>query len=71
MAGKKDNQIMDFTETTISEAPVQECPKVHVDLYLTYTKVPMWERGGKRAFAKSKGKEHASYDEFIELFKNY
>lgn len=45
--------------------------KMHVDLYLQGRGVKLWERGGKREFAKAKGKEFASEQDFDELFKQY
>jgi len=45
--------------------------KVHIELFLRTKDVPLWERGGKIAFAKSNGKEFATDAEFEELFKKY
>lgn len=44
---------------------------VHVDFYLKAIGVPLWERGGKKAFAKSNGLEFATDEEFKELFNRY
>ncbi len=54
----------------IVDVPVKE-GKAHVDIYLKSKGVPLWERGGKRAFAKVKDKLYATDKEFDELFKNY
>lgn len=45
--------------------------KIHVDMYLKARKSPIYERGGKVAFAKSKGLEFGTEKEFEELFKTY
>jgi hypothetical protein len=45
--------------------------KAHVELYLRATGVPIWERGGKKAFAVSKGCEFGTDTEFEQLFKAY
>lgn len=55
-------------------APAQEKhqgQKVSVDLYLRAHNVPVWERGGRRAFAVSKGLEFGTEQQFDELFKKY
>ena len=49
--------------------PVGE--KIHVDVYLKVKGVPLWERGGKRAFAITKGKELATAGELDTLFLSY
>jgi hypothetical protein len=49
--------------------PVGE--KIHVDVYLKVKGVPLWERGGKRAFAITKGKELATERELDTLFSSY
>ena len=45
--------------------------KVHVDVYLKAIEIPLWERGGRRAFAIKRGKEFATEEEFKKLFKSY
>lgn len=45
--------------------------KMHVALYLQGKGTRLWERGGKVAYAKAKGKEIASEKDFDELFKKY
>ena len=45
--------------------------KVHIDLYLK-SKVPkLWERGGRRAFAKHHKMEFAAEVDFDKLFEKY
>lgn len=45
--------------------------KVHVDLFLRAKKIPLWERGGRRAFALKKGFEFATEKQFEDLFSRY
>lgn len=63
-AAKEDQQI---------PAPIEVGgqKKVHVDLFLKANGVPIWERGGKKAFAVAKGKEFGTDIEFEALFKSY
>ncbi len=72
---KEEVKVVKIPETKLEplkEIPASPSPeKVHVELFLHSTGCPLWERGGKRAFAKSKGKEFATDKEFEELFKSY
>ena len=45
--------------------------RYHVDLFLRASNVPLWERGGKRAFAIQKDSEFATDEEFEKLFEAY
>lgn len=45
--------------------------KIHVKMFLMSLKTQLWEVGGKTAFAKSKGMEFATEEQFKELFKTY
>lgn len=45
--------------------------KSHVDLYLKVKGVPLWERGGMRAFAQRKSLEFGTDQQFNDLFKSY
>lgn len=72
---KKEPIVVKIPETKVEEPksiPSSPVPgKIHVDLYLKSKGVPLYERGGKRAFAVVKEKEFASDKEFDELFKSY
>lgn len=62
-----------LSEPVAIPAPKQEegKTKVHVDLYLKVTGVPLWERGGKRAFAIANKLEYAQEADFKKLFERY
>lgn len=49
----------------------QDSSKVHVDLYLKALKIPLWERGGMKAYAIAKGLEFSTEDNFKNLFQTY
>lgn len=53
------------------EGQKPEVSKAHVDFYLLARNVPVWERGGRRAFAKQHNLEFATDSEFDALFKKY
>lgn len=59
----------DWTQVPIP--PSKKDGTMHVLFYLRSKGCKLWERGGKEAFAKSKGKEYATENEFEELFKTY
>jgi hypothetical protein len=71
----KDENYKLFDNSGLKEPETASLPpvgaKVHVDVYLKLMGVPLWERGGKRAFAICKGKEFATEHEFATLFQNY
>lgn len=50
---------------------VPEESKCHVDFYLQARGVPVWERGGRRAFAIQHKMEIASDTQFDALFLKY
>lgn len=75
MADSKKDIIIKIPETKLEEPksiPSSPVPgKIHVDLYLKAKGVPLYERGGKHAFAVAKSKEFASDSEFDTLFQSY
>jgi len=72
---KEEIKVVKIPETKLEapkQIPVSPDPsKIHVELFLHSTGCPLWERGGKRAFAKAKGLEFATDKQFQELFKSY
>jgi len=70
-----------FTKTEVSEIKQDkvsqsvkiniEPQKVHIDIYLKSIGCPVWEQGGKKAFALHHKKEFATVANFAELFKKY
>jgi hypothetical protein len=72
---KSSGEYVQFDKSELKEPETAFLPpvgaKVHVDVYLRIKGIPLWERGGKRAFAIRKGKEFATEQEFVTLFLNY
>lgn len=71
MADKKEQTLTLPTLKEPEHIPSAPAGQLHVDLYLQGKAVPLWERGGKHAFAVAKGKTFASEKAFDELFKAY
>ena len=67
--GRLDNRPPEMRENVaLTKAPPG---KIHVETFLNSTNVPIWHRGGKRAFAYSKNMPYATEAEFETLFKSY
>jgi len=73
--GNKTKNYHYFDKSEPKEPQIDATPrvdgKVHVDVYLMVKGVPLWERGGKKAFAVKKAKEFATEKEFETLFSTY
>lgn len=76
MLDKQPIKVVRMPKSNITESypPAREengVTRVHVDFYSKAKNIPLWERGGRRAFAKAKGQEFGTDQEFDELFKAY
>ena len=76
--GKALSNEIYFDKSPLKEPEPVPVPKklaeqgnIHIDVYLRAKGVPLWERGGKRAFAVKHGKEFATEKELDALFVNY